>query len=34
MVHSWPFYPDHRQLEAAIREKAGPLWEQLARSGH
>ncbi len=32
MVHSWPFYPDQKQIEAAVKEKAGPLWEQLARS--
>ncbi|EFN55658.1 hypothetical protein CHLNCDRAFT_133863 [Chlorella variabilis] len=32
MVHSWPFYPDQKQIEGAIKEKAGPLWEQLARS--
>lgn len=33
MVSSYPFYPDQKQLEAAIKEKAGLLWEQLMRSG-
>ncbi|KAL4430646.1 hypothetical protein ABPG75_005902 [Micractinium tetrahymenae] len=32
MVSSWPFYPDQRQLEAAIKDKAGQLWDQLQRS--
>ncbi|KAL4423340.1 hypothetical protein ABPG77_006135 [Micractinium sp. CCAP 211/92] len=32
MVSSWPFYPDQRQLEAAIKEKAGQLWDQLQRT--
>lgn len=32
MVSSWPFYPDQRQLEAAIKDKAGQLWDQLQRT--
>lgn len=23
MVHSWPFFPDAKRLEAAVKEKAG-----------
>ncbi|KAI7838389.1 hypothetical protein COHA_007846 [Chlorella ohadii] len=32
MVASYPFYPDQRQLEGAIKDKAGQLWEQLQRA--
>jgi hypothetical protein len=30
-VHSWPFFPDAKRLEAAVKEKAGQLWDQLHR---
>lgn len=32
MVASYPFYPDQKHLVAAIKDKAGQLWEQLRRA--